>query len=433
MNIQDALSYIHKKSYLGSKPGLSRTLTLLEKIGNPHKKLKFVHVAGTNGKGSTCAFLSSILEKSEYRVGLYTSPYINVFNERMRVNGQNISDSDLCEIIEFIKPFADSMTDDAPTEFEIITAAAFEYFFRQKCDIVVLEVGLGGEFDSTNVISAPECAVMCAIGLDHTQMLGDTVEKIALTKSKIIKKGTGGVASFETKDSVLCVIKDACKEAECSLSVCNFSKLSVKEQNLLYTTFDYKQYKDLKISLIGSYQPKNACLAIETIEILKENGWNIPEKAMYDGLLSANWQGRFEILGQNPIFVLDGAHNPHGAKAAVQSFKDMFEGKKINILMAVMADKDVEGVIDELLTVCDTFITVTANNDRAMSSQNLCDLIKSKGADAFCADSIEKGVQMLLSKTSKDSVCAALGSLYFSSEVRKAYECLSKNQNEKSL
>lgn len=433
MNIESTLKYIHQKSYLGSKPGLSRTLSLLEKIGNPHHKLRFVHVAGTNGKGSTSAFLSSILEKSGYRVGLYTSPYINVFNERMRINGQNISDGDLCEIIEFIKPFADSMTLDAPTEFEIITAAAFEYFYRQKCDIVVLEVGLGGEFDSTNIINAPECAVMCAIGLDHTQLLGDTVEKIALTKSKIIKKGTGGVASFEAQDSVLSVIKNACKDAMCPLSVCDFSKLCVKEQNLLYSTFDYKQYKDLKISLIGSYQPKNACLAIEAVEILKNNGWNIPEKAIYDGLLSAKWQGRFEILGENPIFVLDGAHNPHGAKAAVQSFKELFGSKKINILMAVMADKDVEGVIDELLKVCGTFITVTANNDRAMSSQNLCDLIKSKGADAFSADSIQKGVEMLLSKTSKDCVCAALGSLYFSSEVRKAYESLSKIGNEKSL
>lgn len=433
MNIKSTLEYIHKKSYLGSKPGLSRTLSLLEKIGNPHHKLKFVHIAGTNGKGSTCAFLSSILEKSGYKVGLYTSPYINVFNERMRIGGENISDSDLCEIIEFIKPFADSMTSDAPTEFEIITAAAFEYFYRQKCDIVVLEVGLGGEFDSTNVILPPECAVMCAIGLDHTQLLGDTVEKIAQTKSKIIKQGTGGVATFEAQDSVLSVIKDACCKAQCPLSVCDFSKLSVKEQNLLNTVFDYKQYKNLKISLIGSYQPKNACLAIEATEILKNNGWNIPEKAIFDGLLNAKWQGRFEILGQNPIFVLDGAHNPHGAKAAVQSFKELFSGKKINILMAVMADKDVEGVIDELLKVCDTFITVTASNDRAMSSQNLCDLIKSKGADAFSADSIENGVKMLLSRTSKDGVCAALGSLYFSSEVRTAYECLSNNQNEKSL
>ena len=190
MTINQALDYIHQTTWLGSKPGLSRTRKLLSLMGNPHKKLKFVHVAGTNGKGSTCSCIASILMEAGYKTGLYTSPYINVFNERMQINGTNISDEALCSLTEYIKPFADSMTDDMPTEFELITALAMEYFARENCDIVVLEVGMGGQLDSTNVIDPPEAAVITAIDLDHTSFLGNTVQEVAKAKAGIIKENT---------------------------------------------------------------------------------------------------------------------------------------------------------------------------------------------------------------------------------------------------
>ena len=211
MNITQALSFIHKTVWLGSKPGLSRTNHLLSLMGDPHKKLKFVHVAGTNGKGSTSACIASILRKAGYKTGLYTSPYINIFNERMMIDGNMISDDELCTLCEYIKPLSDSMTDDPPTEFELITALAMEYFSRNKCDIVVLEVGMGGELDSTNVIDSPECAVITAIDLDHTSFLGSTVEEVASAKAGIIKNGTS-VALYDCQRSVYDVFADKCKE-----------------------------------------------------------------------------------------------------------------------------------------------------------------------------------------------------------------------------
>ena len=328
MNITEALSFIHKTVWLGSKPGLSRTEHLLNLMGNPHKKLKFVHVAGTNGKGSTSACIASILRKAGYRTGLYTSPYINVFNERMQIDGIMITDNELCEMCEYIKPFSDSMITDPPTEFELITALAMEYFKRKECDIVVLEVGMGGELDSTNVIDSPEAAVITAIDLDHTSFLGSTVEEVALAKAGIIKKGTT-VALYDCEKSVFDVFDAKSKEVGAKLLSADFSKISNIKQSLRYIEFDYGKYNNLKLSLVGSYQPKNAAVAITAAEILREKGYTISDKNIYDGLCGVSWPGRFEILGENPVFVLDGAHNPHGMKATVQSLKEHFLDKKI--------------------------------------------------------------------------------------------------------
>ena len=240
MNIEEALLYIHKTKWLGTKPGLSRTRRLLGALGDPQKSLKFVHVAGTNGKGSTCAMIASILRESGFCVGLYTSPYITVFNERMQVDGQNITDDELIHIVETIRPAADAMTDDPPTEFEVITAAAMLYFLEKKCDLVVLEVGMGGTLDSTNVIEAPECAcsVICAIGLDHTAYLGDTVEKIAAVKAGILKENAP-VVMYPEKESVEKVIRSAAKEKHCPLTAPDFSLLSVQNYSLDGIDFSY--------------------------------------------------------------------------------------------------------------------------------------------------------------------------------------------------
>lgn len=420
MNINEALEYIHKTKWLGSKPGLSRTLALLEKAGRPDKKLKFVHVVGTNGKGSTCAFISSILEEAGYRVGLYTSPYINRFNERMRVNGAEIADEELCELCEFIKPLADSMTDDMPTEFEMITVLAMEYFARHECDIVVLEAGMGGELDSTNVIDSPECVVMCAIGLDHVNVLGSTVEEIARTKSGVIKSGTS-VAMYDAQESVYEVVKAKCDEAGAELVTAGFDGITNVRTNIDTTYFDYKSYEDLEIHLAGVYQKYNASLAVTAAELLSEKGWNVSRSAIYEGLKNAVWQGRFEILGKNPVFVLDGAHNVHGMTATAESLKTHFGGKKICFVVGAMADKDVEGMMSLIVPMAKAFYTVRPDNDRAMSAEKLRGLLQGLGADAFEYDSIEDAVRTAIESAGKDGVVAALGSLYFSGDIRRAY------------
>jgi len=429
MTINEALSYIHKTKWLGSKPGLSRTEKLLSLMGNPHKKLKFVHVAGTNGKGSVCSCLSSVLLEAGYKTGLYTSPYINVFNERMQVNGCMISDSTLCELTEYIKPLADSMTDDPPTEFELITALAMEYFYREGCDIVVLEVGMGGELDSTNVISSPEAAVIMAIDLDHTSFLGDTVEKVASAKAGIIKADTD-VVIYDGPCGVEKVFSDKCKEVGARLHKADFSKLSDVSTSLDFARFTYDSFKDVKLGLVGLYQPKNACVAIKTALVLREKGYNITDKNIYDGLEKVKWQGRFEILGKNPVFVLDGAHNPHGMRGTVESLKKHFDGKKIHFLVGAMADKDVKGMMSMLVPLSEDFIAVRPDNDRAMSAIELKELLCSIGAKAESSDSVEDGVRKLLGKAGENGICACLGSLYFSGEIRQAYRKLTDTKDE---
>ncbi len=419
MSIETTLEYIHKTKWLGSKPGLSRTRILLEKMGNPHKKLKFVHVAGTNGKGSTCSFLSSILSQAGLCVGLYTSPYITCFNERMRVDGQNITDRELEEIVDFVKPFADSMTD-KPTEFELITACAMEFFARKKCDIVVLEVGMGGELDSTNIIEENECAVICAIGLDHTAFLGNTLSEIAVAKAGIVKKNCPTVV-YDCDKDVCRVFEEKCRELDSPLFFADFSKLGNVRYSLDITTFDYGKFKDLKICLAGIYQCYNASLAVKTAEILSQKGYNITEQNIRNGLENAKWQGRFERLGNSPDFILDGAHNPHGIEGAVKSFEQYYPDKKITFVIGAMADKDVREMIKQLIPVSDVFYTVRPDNERAMESKELCALVKESGGRAISCDSVFEGVKKALSHAGTDGVVSAIGSLYFSDEIRKSY------------
>ena len=420
MNINEALSFIHKTVWLGSKPGLSRTEHLLSLMGNPHKELKFVHVAGTNGKGSTSACIASILREAGYKTGLYTSPYINVFNERMQIDGKMISDDELCRLCEYIKPFSDSMTDDPPTEFELITALAMEYFRKNNCDIVVLEVGMGGELDSTNVIDSPEAAVICAIDLDHTAFLGNTAEKVAEAKAGIIKKGTRA-ALYDCEKSVYDVFESRCKQVGASLVSAGFDKIENINPSLRFIEFDFGKYKNIKLSLVGSYQPKNASVAITAIELLREKGYKISDKNIYDGLKNVSWAGRFEILGENPVFILDGAHNPHGMKATVNSLKDHFAGKKIHFVVGAMADKDVSGMMSMLTPLAESFIAVKPDNPRAMEAETLSQLLTNLGAKSESRDSIKEAVADAVEKAGKKGIVACLGSLYFSGEIRKAY------------
>jgi len=420
MNINEALSFIHKTVWLGSKPGLSRTEHLLSLMGNPHKELKFVHVAGTNGKGSTSACIASILREAGYKTGLYTSPYINVFNERMQIDGKMISDDELCRLCEYIKPFSDSMTDDPPTEFELITALAMEYFRKNNCDIVVLEVGMGGELDSTNVIDSPEAAVICAIDLDHTAFLGNTAEKVAEAKAGIIKKGTRA-ALYDCEKSVYDVFESRCKQVGASLVSAGFDKIENINPSLRFIEFDFGKYKNIKLSLVGSYQPKNASVAITAIELLREKGYKISDKNIYAGLKNVSWAGRFEILGENPVFILDGAHNPHGMKATVNSLKDHFAGKKIHFVVGAMADKDVSGMMSMLTPLAESFIAVKPDIPRAMEAETLSQLLTNLGAKSESRDSIKEAVADAVEKAGKKGIVACLGSLYFSGEIRKAY------------
>lgn len=416
MNYNEALEYIHSTLWKGSRLGLVRMTELAAKIGNPQKGMKFVHIAGTNGKGSTAAMLAAVFLEAGYKTGLFTSPYVTSFNERIQINSTPISDSDLAFETACINPFAESM-EDCPTEFELVTAIALSYFKRMDCDIVILEVGLGGELDSTNVIDVPELAIITAIGMDHMSQLGDTIDEIARAKAGIIKRG-GKVIAYGGDSSPNSVIESTCREKGAQLVWAHFEALTPRGFMENCQLFDYGQYKNLELSLLGDFQLNNSALVLGAVEILRNAGWNISENALRRGLKTAHWPGRFEMLIKEPPFLLDGAHNPHGTAAAAKSLKSMFPDRKFIFLTGVMEDKDIDGLFTPLLPIAKTFVTVPPDNPRAMDSDKLAETLKSMGAEAFAKASIEEGVHMSR-KLAGDSVpVCAIGSLYMAGTVR---------------
>ncbi len=421
MTYEEALSYIHSVCWKGSKLGLERTRELLGKLGNPEKKLKFIHIAGTNGKGSTAAMLASILEEAGYKVGLYTSPFINRFNERMQIDHEQIPDGELAELTERIRPLADAM-EDAPTEFELITALAMVYFADHRCDIVVLEVGMGGELDSTNVIDVPEAAVIAAMGLDHVRELGPTMADIARAKAGIIKSG-GDVVSYGGNSEADPVFEQVCRERGARLHQPDFSAIVPGSFSLEGQSFSYGDLKDLRIPLAGEYQMKNAAVVLETVKVLQARGWRVTEEHIRRGLANTRWPARFEVLQKDPVFIVDGGHNPHGIRATAQSLERLFPGRKFTFVTGVMADKDVESILGLIVPLADQFFTVRPDNPRAMSADELARRISAMGVKATACDSVAHGVQRAIQAEGPDGVAVALGSLYMSGEVRA---CLSR-------
>ena len=420
MTYNEALTYIHSICWKGSRLGLGRTRELLQKLGNPEKRLKFIHIAGTNGKGSCAAMLSSILEAAGYRVGLYTSPFINRFNERMQINHQCIPDGELAELTAYIRPFADGMAD-PPTEFELITALAMVYFARHQCDIVVLEVGMGGELDSTNIIDVPEAAVIMAMGLDHVKELGPTMADIARAKAGIIKAG-GRVVSYGGNPEADAVIAAACREKNASLRQPDFAAIVPGDFSLEGQSFSYKGWHDLRIPLVGAYQMKNSAVVLETVEVLRQRGWHISDEAVVQGLKNTRWPARFEVLRRDPVFIVDGGHNPHGIRATAESLQRLFPGKKFTFVTGVMADKDVESILGLIVPLADQFFTVRPDNPRAMSAQELAERIRAMGAKATPCESVADGVDRAVAVEGKDGVACALGSLYMSGDVRACFQ-----------
>ena len=425
MSYESALEYIHAVRWQGHRPGLSRTRTLLAALGNPHKQLKFIHVAGTNGKGSTAAMLDSCLRAAGYHTGLFTSPFINRFNERIQVDGQPIGDEELEQLVERIRPAADAMAE-VPTEFEVITALGMLYFAQKHCDIVVLEVGLGGELDSTNVIDPPECAVITALGMDHVKELGPTLADIARAKAGIIKPGSP-VVSYGGAPEADRVIAAAAEAQGAPLTVVDFDRLRVGEGSLEALHFDFDGLENLTLPLVGSYQPRNAAVAITALRVLRGRGWQIPDEAIRQGLANVRWPGRFEVLRADPVFLLDGSHNAHGMRATVESLKARLPGQKFVFLLSIMADKDVDEMLDLLLPLADQFVTVTAHTPRALPAEELASRIAQRGGRAEAAGSISEGVRRAIALAGEGPVCA-LGTLYFSGEVRQAFKEVNRSE-----
>ena len=418
MNVNEAIEYIHSNFWKGSIPGLSRTQELLRLIGNPEKKLKFVHIAGTNGKGSTAAMTASILQQAGYKVGLYTSPYIYRFHERMQVNGEQITDEELIEVTEYVKPYAQSMAEQ-PTEFELVCGIAFEYFLRKNCDIVVLEVGMGGSWDATNVIECPEVAVITNIGLDHTDVLGSTLEAIAETKAGIFKEG-GRAVVYRGTPGVEAVFETVCAQRNISLKKADFDGLRLISHGLEGQTFDCGQRKALELPLLGIHQLKNAAVVLSVVDTLKENGWNITEENIREGMRLVSWPGRFDIVGHDPLFIIDGGHNPQCIEALVKNIKDYLAGKKVIVLTGVLADKDYADMYKPVMPLVQEFVCITPPNPRRLPAEKLAEHLQAAGTTATPCGSTKEGVITAMEKAGDDGVVLCFGSLYSIGDIYKS-------------
>ena len=418
MTAQEAIAYIESVSWKGSVPGLERPQELLDLMGNPEKQLKYIHIGGTNGKGSTAAMTASILQRAGYKTGLYTSPHIYRFHERIRVNGEDISDRDLAEITAFVQPLAKSMADE-PTEFELVWCIAAEYFKRMGCDIVVTEVGMGGALDATNVIPTPEVAVITNIGLDHTDFLGRTLEEIATTKAGIIKEG-GYAVTYPSTDSVNTLLADICRRRNVSLTQVDFGKLRSVSHDLTGQVFDCGSRKGLQLPLLGEHQLNNAAVVLAVMDTLQHMGWNITEEHIREGLQQVSWPGRFDIAGHDPLFIVDGGHNPQCLEALVQNVKDYLAGKTVIGLTGVLADKDYGQMYVPMLPYISRFVCITPPNDRKLEAKELAAHLQKVGAEAVACGSIAEGVQKAKELAGKDGVVLCFGSLYSIGQIKNA-------------
>jgi len=421
MNYTESLEYIRSVGWLGSRPGLGRITELCRLLGDPQKKLKFIHVAGTNGKGSFCAMTASVLRAAGYRVGLYVSPCITRFNDRMSVNGEPIGDELLAELVTLVREKSESM-DEPATEFELITAAAFEYFRRESCDVVVLEVGMGGRMDATNIIEEPVLSVITGIALDHTAFLGDTVEKVAFEKAGIIKEGVPVLFGGNDKAAER-VIAARADEKKSEFIVTDRSAISEVKATLDGTVFDFGERKGLRVSLLGLYQTLNAANVLTAVDILKKNGMDIPEDAVYHGLSEAKWSARFERIGKDPTVIYDGAHNPEGISAAVSSIKEYFPKQKVYALSGVMKDKDYDCIAADLSTVASRVFAVTPDNPRALDATEYAKTLSLHGIDAKPFGTLKEALETAVAAAKADGVpLFCLGSLYMYSELMDIFE-----------
>lgn len=418
MTYQEALAYIHSTLRFGSRPGLARIMRLLKQIGNPQNRLRFVHVAGTNGKGSTSTAIAAALREEGYHTGLYISPFIEDFCERIQIDGQMIAHEELADELSRLLPHLDQEDYEHPTEFELITALAFAYFARHACDVVVLEVGLGGRFDATNIIDTPLVSVITSISLDHTAILGDTVEQIAFEKCGIIKAGGVTVTSPEQATGAQNVISRICSERGNPLIIPNLKQAHIQQEDLSGTKLIYKD-QPLSIPLCGHHQVINFLTAYEAICALNTRGLTIPLQKAADGMAHVSFPARMERLHDQPLILLDGAHNPAGTAALADTIRRFLANRRLTVIMGMLADKEYRKGIGHIAPLASRFLAVRPDSPRALDPQETA-----RVASTFCAESracatLEEAFNDAWAHRVSSDVILVCGSLYLAGPMRR--------------
>lgn len=421
MDMNGVIALVNTNRGNGKKKNLRRMQLLMEKLGNPQKKLKFVHVAGTNGKGTTSAFTASILKEAGLKTGLYTSPHLEVINERIRVNNQLISDDAFIEVTEKVEPFVSEVEqelDETLYSFEILTAVAITYFADLECDIVVLETGIGGRLDSTNVIDTPEVAVITSIGIDHVKILGDSVEEIAKEKAGIIKE-KGSVIVYPAEKNIQEIFSDKIQNMNASLKIINKEDIELIETSINSQVFHYKDISHLSTKMIGEHQLINASLAIEACKLLHIKGFNVSDEAIRLGIQKTFWTGRMEKLSEEPLVFIDGAHNKQGVEVLRRNLTSLFPDKRITFVVGMMKDKNYITMIELMKDIASQFLLVSPDEWRGFDPIKVQQVLKEKRIEAQAKQSISEIVQYIESESSQDEIIVAFGSLYLVGDLKK--------------
>lgn len=424
MRYQDAMEYVEECGRFGVVPGLDSIRELMKRLGNPQNELIFVHIAGTNGKGSVLAYISTVLTQAGYRTGRFVSPAVFDYRESFQIDGKSIPKAELGRLFGLVREQADAMEADGlphPTVFEMETALGFLYFRNKKCDIVVLETGMGGLLDTTNVIPAPAVSVLTSIGMDHMAVLGGSLAQIAVHKAGIIKHGSV-VVSLKQTPEVMGVIDDACSKEGCRLRIADPAYVSGVKAVLGRQRFNWGRYRNLEIHMNGACQIRNCVIALEALEALREAGFRISEEALREGLAATIWPGRLQVIGRKPLFIADGAHNEDGAEALAEAVRFYFKDKKIIYIIGILKDKEYVKILEKTLFAPAAVICVTPPGPRGLPALSLAGEAGKLHHNVTAADSLEEAVEMAYMLADREDVILAFGSLSYLGELIKTAE-----------
>ena len=420
MDYRQAVEFVESSSIVRERYGLEKLQQALHLLGDPHHHTEFVHIAGTNGKGSTAAMTASVLQTAGYRTGLYTSPHLMRYNERIQIDGVPISDEDFVEAASQVQRVCEQLGG-VPIVFEVLTLMALWYFAQQHCDIVVLEVGIGGLLDSTNVIPSPKVAIITQLGMDHTETLGNTLEEIAAQKGGIVKEGTPTVMALQ-EPSAVAVVQQICDKHHAPLALADPERLRVIDASVAGQTLEDREYGKLKLPLAGEHQRKNAANVLEAVAMLRTQGYRISDDDVREGIAKTVWPARFERLSTAPDFILDGGHNPQCLHAATAALREYYPGQKVVFLVGMMADKDTDHMLAEMASIAKSFVCIRPDSPRAMQPQLLAQQLTERFHLPACAcGSVREGIAEATRQAGKEGVVCALGSLYLAGEVRAAF------------
>ncbi len=427
MNYREAMEYMDGLQQYGSVMGLSTMRELCARLDDPQDRLKFVHIAGTNGKGSVLAYVSNVLQTAGYRVGSYLSPTLKEYRERFQVGGKMITQSGLCKYLEPVREAAEAMAAEGlphPTPFEVETAVAFLYFADKQCDIVVLEGGLGGALDATNVIHNTLAAVFTSISMDHMDILGNSLEQIAAAKAGIIKNKCYVISARQTPE-VMKVLRQAALLRKAKFYTADVTRTKNVRYGVAKQHFSYDRYKNMEITMTGQFQIENAVVALEVLAALGREGYSVPEDKLRLGLSQTKWRGRFDVIGTKPLFIADGAHNADASEKFARSVSFYFTNKRIIYIMGMLKDKEYDQVIRNTYELAEHVITVTPPlKERALHAYDLAQAVGQYHNSVTVADSVQEAVEMayLLAGKDKDCVIIAFGSLSYLGELMDVVE-----------